>query len=213
MIRYADPSRIAAFAAEVAQHLPDQFEVQTFPQKVQSYRKEQKQDAVVLVNGDERIALLHRKYSESDDRITFMALCLTADLSDSGSLSHELGTYTTAALTRSPKAVAAQICRNILPYYRTQLDSQRRMEAQRAARRALREAEAERIAALLPGGQYIPSGTNRFYDSELINFSGPGVKGSLSVYSDRDGLTYSLTFGQDDAFCADLIALIRKHSG
>ncbi|MEU6719766.1 hypothetical protein ABZ897_50640 [Nonomuraea sp. NPDC046802] len=212
MIRYADPGRIAAFAAEVAQHLTA-FEMRTFPQKVESYYKDRLQDAVVLVNGDERIALLHRKYSEPDDRITFMALDLTADLSDPKCLARERGTYTTAALTRSPKAVAAQISRNILSHYRTQLAAQRKSEAQRKAGHARRETEATRIAALLPGSEYVPANARRLYDSADVIFAGLGGKGSLSVYSNRDGLTYSLTFGQDDQFCDDLIALIRKHSG
>ncbi|MEV0149750.1 MULTISPECIES: hypothetical protein [unclassified Nonomuraea] len=207
MIRYCDAARVAAFASDVAQHLPETFEVQTFPQKWEKA-------AIVLVNGDERIALLHRTFSEChNNKVTFMGLRLEADLSDPACLSFEKGTTTTAALTRSPKAVAAQLGRNVLPYYRNQLASQRRMEAHQAAQRSMRRAEAERIVALLPGSEYTPTNTNRFYDSELISFSGPGGKGRLSVYSDRDGLSYALTFGQDDAFCADLVTLLRKHSG
>ncbi|TDD36104.1 hypothetical protein E1286_38725 [Nonomuraea terrae] len=210
MISYADARRVATFAAEVAQHLPGKFEVQTFPQKWE--RK-----AVVLVDGDERIALVHRTVSEScKDRISFIGLRLDADLSKPTCLSSltRRSSHTTASLTRPPKAVAAQVSRNLLPHYRTQIESQKGMEAQREAQRVFRQAEATLIAAQLPGAEYIPTQTNRFFDSEIVRFAGPGgAHESLSVYSSRGGFSYTLTFGQNAAFMADLIALINKHSG
>ncbi|MEV4748993.1 hypothetical protein AB0K21_21665 [Streptosporangium sp. NPDC049248] len=208
MIRYVDPIEIAAFATEVGRHLGDTFEARTFSQ-------EGEQGAVVLVNGDERIALLHLTYGERyNNKISFVGLRLDADLSKSTCLSHERGTHTTAVLTRPPKAVANQISRNLLPYYRPQLVSQRNAKAHRDAQRALREAEAARIAALLPGAEHTPTGSDRYYDSEFIKFSGPdGRKTHLSVSSHRGDFDYTLRFGADPAFRRDLIDLLCKHYG
>jgi len=208
MIRYVNAAQVKTFAAEVAQHLPGPFEVQTFPQRWEKA-------AVVLVNGEERIALLHRTYGEcSNDKITFMGLSLSADLSDLACLSQERGSYTTAALTRSPKAVAAQLGRNLLPHYRTQIASQKTAEAHHAARRAARKAEAEQITALLPGSEYTPTSSKSHYDSELIHFSRPdGAKGTLAIYANRGGFSYTLNFGPDTAFRDGLIVLLGKHYG
>jgi len=205
VICYFDPARVEAFARAVAQHLPEKFEVQKVRQEVGG-------SGFVLVNGDERIALVHRTYGERDnDRISFKGLPLDVDLSNSRCLGR-MGSTTTAALTRSPKAVASQIIRNLLPHYRAQLEGQRSSEAERKARKARRSAEAERVAALLPGGGHVSGGTDRFYDHELVTSDGPSGKASLAIYANRDGLSYTLSFGQDDAFCADLIELLRKHS-
>ncbi|MFD8560620.1 hypothetical protein ACFV1N_25385 [Streptosporangium canum] len=208
MIRYMNATLVKNFAAEVARYLPDTFEVQTYPQRWE-------QAAVVLVNGEERIALLHRTRGECcNDKITFMGLRLSADLSDPACLSHERGTYTTVALTRPPKAVAAQLGRNLLPYYRPQLAAQKTAEAHRAARRVARKTEAEQITSLLPGSEYTPTNSQSHYDSELIRFSRPdGAKGTLAVYANRSGLSYTLNFGPDAAFRDDLIALLDRHYG
>ncbi len=202
MIRYMDPGRVERFAIEIAQHLGEGWE-----------RQKVYQDhgimAPVLVNGDERIALVHSTYgARHAERITFMGLSLDVDLENPKCLHRLRGPMTTAALARPAKTVAAQIDRNLRPAYRRLLDAERSRTAEREAAQAARRAEGERLAALLPGGaQY----SNR--DRELINFVGPDRKAaSMTIISTvQDDFHYSLEFAQDKTFLDDLLDLIRKH--
>lgn len=206
MINFPAPGDALALAQELATLLPGPYTAQTI--------ECDRTPLAALTRGDERIVLLHRTWAErNNNRICFVGLPLRCDPTDFTSLSLGVNFARTSVWRARPvPAIATEIERRLLPTYREKLTAQRAELDQKETLRREREIWAAHLALQLPGGQHIRSEIKSALGSDLILFGDTAAAhGSLTVHSDEQGMSYSLSFQDRPEFLVGLLDLIRAH--
>ncbi|WP_346103547.1 hypothetical protein [Nonomuraea maheshkhaliensis] len=153
---------------------------------------------LALVSGDLRIALHHKNTSErAKGRLRLTGLPPGPEL-DRAFRTRTSGLEISARMNRPPVSIARQINRTLLPRYRSRAVTERAQWDLDFHRHTIREAEAARLAGVLPGGRYFPntwmgvSSTAR-WDARRAHVH--RAHGGIHVFSSDDGdLTYTVDF-------------------
>ncbi|MEV4079044.1 hypothetical protein AB0J43_01970 [Nonomuraea fuscirosea] len=96
-------------------------------------------------------------------------------------------------MNRPPASIARQITTTLLPRYRPRVLTERAQWDLDLHQHTVRETEAARLAALLPGGRHFPD--TYMSRSSTARWNSRRAHGGISVFgSDDGGLTYNVSF-------------------
>ncbi|MEU6719834.1 hypothetical protein ABZ897_50985 [Nonomuraea sp. NPDC046802] len=203
MYGYVNFAATLTLAQEMADELGDGFRVQQWD------RGPYYGPHLALVSGDLRIALHHKNTGErARERLRFKGLTPGPDLDRA---LRSPGLEISARMNRPPASIARQITTTLLPRYRPRVVTERAQWDLDLHQHTVREAEAARLASVLPSGRHYPD--TYMSVSSTARWDSRRGHGGIHVFGSDGGLTYNASFTAFQLSPAELdIVLALVHS-